>query len=181
MNALAATAWRRLQEATAGAASGIATPAAAADGTGSSSSSSSINTNTTANKAEEPGNTGGGGHVAFFVGMLVLLGALLAWWLWRLNRWRYNRSHQLKVLDEIEMEFVNDDMDTDVMEDHAASGLRCAHARPGARSSAALRAGVDAHGGRLTAARGVSVSFGLCSHLCTCAALSCAVRIAVEG
>ena len=186
MESLVATVWRRLQSAAASTTPGLTPPAVPGTGTGSSTSSSANSSSTsTVNKAADLASTGGGGHVAFFVGVLVLLGALLAWWLWRLNRWRYNRARSLKVLDEIEMEFVNDDMDTDVMEDHAASGLRCARALR-QRDARAQRAG----GQRRRAFRRRACQPPLCQtpclgasvHTLPSALLSCALpHVAVEG
>lgn len=56
-----------------------------------------------------------------FVVLLLLFVMVVSWRLWRMSRWWRSRARSAKVLDEIEMEFVNDDMD-DVVEDIVLSG-----------------------------------------------------------
>ena len=68
------------------------------------------------------GKSGGdSGFVGFMVLLIVLIVAFVAWRLWRVSRWWRNRARSAKVLDEIEMEFVNDDAD-EVMEDVVLNG-----------------------------------------------------------
>jgi len=55
--------------------------------------------------------------VLIIVLLLILLAMCVAWRLWRLRRFWANHARSVKVLDEIEMEFVNDDADDHVLED----------------------------------------------------------------
>jgi len=65
----------------------------------------------------------GGGALTLIIFLVVLFGSLLAWRLWRITRWWADRARSAKVLDEIEMEFVNDDMEheVEVLEDVTCS------------------------------------------------------------
>ena len=64
--------------------------------------------------------------MTLIIGVVVIVVAFAAWRLWIMSRWWALRARSAKVLDEIEMEFVNDDMDVDVLEDSAYSpGGRC--------------------------------------------------------
>ena len=49
--------------------------------------------------------------VAIVVGIGVFVGLLLAWKMWQVSMARWSRQRSAKVLDEIEMEFVNDELD----------------------------------------------------------------------
>lgn len=55
--------------------------------------------------------------VLIIVLLLILLAVCVAWRMWRLRRFWANHARSVKVLDEIEMEFVNDDADDHVLED----------------------------------------------------------------
>ena len=58
----------------------------------------------------------GGGVVGLIVVGTLLLAALLAFRLYRMTQWWASRARSAKVLDEIEMEFVNDmDMDEELL------------------------------------------------------------------
>ena len=65
---------------------------------------------------------GSGSWVAVGIFFLLLLIAFVAWRMWRVSRWWRDRARSAKVLDEIEMEFVNDDVDDMVMDDIVLSG-----------------------------------------------------------
>ena len=55
--------------------------------------------------------------IVFLIGLAgVCVAALVGWRLRNIRRWRL-RAHSAKVLDEIEMEFVNYDVDMFVLED----------------------------------------------------------------
>ena len=96
-------------------------------------------------------SSGGSAVIMLVVGVSVALAVLAAWWLWRLSRYRWHRARSAKVLDEIEMEFVNDDADLFVQEDESElnelelSGVRV----PSSRYCSSLHASVFSHSCRI--------------------------------
>ena len=110
---------------------------------------------TLADSNRENSSSSSNGFVALVVLALLVLVAFLAWRLWRVSRWWRNRARSAKVLDEIEMEFVNDDMDDHVMEDIVLAGNLT----------------------RSTTAGGSRYDGALCRALCCalCSALCCAL------
>ena len=70
------------------------------------------------------------GLVVLIVGVCLAAASLLGFWFWRLSRLRWLRAQSAKVLDEIEMEFVNnDDADLDdwrTTDDNIRAAQRCA-------------------------------------------------------
>jgi flagellar basal body-associated protein FliL len=71
---------------------------------------------------------GGSAVILLIIVGCLLLVALGAWRMWRMSRWWANRARSAKVLDEIEMEFVNDDADMFV-DDDILRGTSSRHAR----------------------------------------------------
>lgn len=67
-------------------------------------------------RAEDQEEEGGMG-LAVIIGIAVAVVVLVGWRLVRYFRYWANRARSAKVLDEIEMEFVNDDIDHDLVED----------------------------------------------------------------
>jgi len=66
----------------------------------------------------------GGGVVGLIVVGTLLLAVLLAFRLYRMTQWWASRARSAKVLDEIEMEFVNDmDMDEELLRNTLPSDL----------------------------------------------------------
>ena len=69
---------------------------------------------------------GNGGIIFLIVGGSIVAAILIAWQLWRvMRRWQMWRADRAKVLDEIEMEFVNDDDGSMVDDDEFTDRCVC--------------------------------------------------------
>lgn len=70
---------------------------------------------------------GNGGIITLIVVGSIIAAILIAWQLWRvMRRWQVWRADRAKVLDEIEMEFVNDDDGSMADDDDFMPTDRCA-------------------------------------------------------
>ena len=78
---------------------------------------------------QQPAAAGGGlsgGLLMTIIGVTLLIVTLCAWRAYRLTRWWASRARSARVLDEIEMEFVNDEIDEPHSSSECWGHSRCA-------------------------------------------------------